>query len=306
MNFEGLSFSNSYWFLAGIIPLLLCFHAWIGKGQSVPLPMDQAGIKNRKFISVLLKLTAMIPPLILMVVIFILAGPKVKGRPQEERQLSNIQICLDASGSMRAAMGSKTRYEVAMDAVRNFTEYRKGDAFGLTVFGTQFINWVPLTKDTSAIALAAPFMAPDKMSGWFGGTNIASALAGCRHQLMKQEEGDRMIILLSDGRSNDPDATMNMAQELQRDGIVVYAIYIGDQTTSEMSGLAAVTGGKVFGVNNSEALEATFKHIDHMEKTKYLLSEPQDEDHFRPFAQIAISGLGLFVLTLFGLRYTPW
>ena len=306
MNFQGLSFSNSYWFLAGVIPLILCFHVWLSKGQSVFIPMDKSGIKNRKFISILLNLSAMIPPLIFMVVIFILAGPKVKGKPQQERQFTNIQICLDASGSMRAKMGSKSRYEVAMEAVKNFTEYRDGDAFGLTVFGTQFINWVPLTKDTSAIALATPFLAPDKMSSWFGGTNIASALEGCEHQLMKQQEGDRMIILLSDGRSSNPQATVAMAQELQKKGIIVYSIYIGDQATSEMSEVANITGGKVFGVNNPEALEATFRHIDQMEKTKYLLSEPKEEDYFRPFSQIALAGLSIMILTLFGLRYTPW
>ncbi len=42
----------------------------------------------------------LVPQLLLVVVIVILAGPQVQRVPDEERILSNIQICMDVSSSM--------------------------------------------------------------------------------------------------------------------------------------------------------------------------------------------------------------
>ncbi|MDD7985639.1 VWA domain-containing protein [Lentisphaera marina] len=307
MNLETIHFSSSIWFLLGILPLILMFQVFLSKGHSITLPMDGGKTKNQKYIKFFCDFAGLFPSLILLVVICLLAGPKIKGKPEDEKIISNIQICLDSSGSMRANFGGKNRYEVAMSAVKNFTEYRSGDAFGLTVFGSEYINWVPVTKDTSAIALATPFLAPDRMSKWFGGTNIAKALKGCQQQLMQQEEGDRMIILLSDGVSNSPSATVDMAQELRNNKIVVYCIYIGSGNGSpEMNALASITGGQVFGVNNPKALDETFRFIDKMEKAKFAKREAKEEDYYKPFSLAGLSLVSIYLLTLFGLRYNPW
>jgi len=307
MNLNLVTFSSSEWFLLGVIPLLLIFQVWLSKGQPITLPMDGGEASNQRFVRVLCNLAGMLPSLLLIIVIFILAGPKIKGKPEDEKIISNIQICLDSSGSMRANFGGKNRYEVAMQAVKEFTEYREGDAFGLTVFGTEYINWVPVTKDTSAIALATPFLAPDRMSKWFGGTNIAKALRGSQQQLLQQEDGDRMIILVSDGVSGSPNDTVDMAQELRNNKIVVYCIYIGSGNGSpEMNALAAITGGQVFGVNNPKALDETFRFIDKMEKAKFIKKEAKEEDYYKPFSIAGLSFLTLYLMSLYGLRYNPW
>jgi Ca-activated chloride channel homolog len=307
MNWEAISFSSSSWFLLALLPLILMFQVFLGKGHPIMLPMDGLANKNQKFIKALCDGAGLLPSLILLIVICILAGPKIKGKPEDEKIISNIQICLDSSGSMRANFGGKNRYEVAMGAVKSFTEYRQGDAFGLTVFGTEYINWVPVTKDTSAIALATPFLAPDRMSKWFGGTNIAKALKGCQQQLLQQEDGDRMIILVSDGVSNSPSATVDMAQELRNNDIVVYCIYIGAGNGSpEMNTLASITGGQVFGVNNPKALDETFRFIDKMEKAKFVKREAKEEDYYQPFAMAGLTVIAIYLLSLFGLRYNPW
>jgi Ca-activated chloride channel family protein len=285
----------------------LLFHVCLTKGHPIILPMDGSQVKSQKWLLVLCNSAGMLPALILVIAIFLLAGPKIKGKPEDEKIISNIQICLDSSGSMRANFGEKNRYEVAMGAVKKFTEYRRGDAFGLTVFGSEYINWVPVTKDTSAIALATPFLSPDKMSKWFGGTNIAKALKGCQQQLMQQEEGDRMIILVSDGISNNPQATNDMAQELRNNDIVVYCIHIGNgMSSNEMTNLAGITGGQVFGVDNPKALEETFRFIDSMEKAKFRKKEAKEEDYYQPFSVAGLTLLGMYIFSLFGLRYNPW
>ena len=305
MIWEKVSFESSLWFMAAIIPLFILFFTWLSKGHPVKLPADNTEGKSSKFLWFATNFVSMFPALLLVIVACILAGPKIQGKPEEEKVLNNIQFCLDSSGSMTAKLGSDTRYEVAMKAIKKFTEYRKGDSFGLTVFGTNYINWVPVTKDTSAIALATPFLAPQKMGKWFGGTMIGKALEGCRHELIKKEDGDRMIILVSDGQSGD-DVT-SAANALKNSNIVVYSIFIGNGSPPyQLSTISSITGGKVFSAKNPQGLDETFRHIDKMEKTKFKKSEPKEEDFYKPFTIAGLSLLGVYLLTLFGLRYTPW
>src|SRR6185503_14700649 len=99
---------------------------------------------------------------------------------ERERQMTNIQFCLDVSSSMTSPFGSGSRYDAAMDAISEFINQRKGDAFGLTIFGNEVLHWVPITKDVSAIKLATPFLRPEKMPYYFGGTQIGKALEECQ------------------------------------------------------------------------------------------------------------------------------
>ena len=115
-------------------------------------------------------------PIMLAIVIWILAGPMELGRPTTKRQVTNIQFCVDISGSMTASFGEGDRYEASMKAIDQFLEFREGDAFGLTFFGNEVLHWCPLTTDSSAIRCSVPFMHPRVAPGWFGGTEIGKAL----------------------------------------------------------------------------------------------------------------------------------
>ena len=75
-----------------------------------------------------------VPALILAVVIVILAGPQQLSEPRLKRALTNIEFCVDVSGSMNARFGDGTRYDASMSAIDDFLDYRDGDAFGLTFF----------------------------------------------------------------------------------------------------------------------------------------------------------------------------
>lgn len=305
MIFENISFESSMWFAFAIVPLFIMFYIWLSKGHPVKLPADNTDGRSSGFIWFLTNFASMAPAILLVIVTCILAGPKIQGEPEDEKIINNIQFCLDASGSMNASLGNGNRYDAAMEAIKKFTEYRKGDSFGLTVFGTTFINWVPVTKDSSAIRLAAPFLSPTKMGKWFGGTMIGKALKGCREELIKKEDGDRLVILVSDGASSDD--ISSAANELKRSNIVVYSIFIGNTSPpSQLYTISSITGGKVFSAANQQSLDETFKHIDMMEKTKFKKKEAKKEDFYRPFSIAGLSVLGFYLLTLFGLRYTPW
>src|SRR5207248_3209631 len=112
---------------------------------------------------VALEVAASLPAVLLAVALVLLAGPQRPGKPGTKRKLTNIEICLDISGSMTAKFGEGSRYDAAMKSVEEFVDYCKGDAVGLTFFGNSVLHWVPLTADPSAIKCAPPFMRPEKV-----------------------------------------------------------------------------------------------------------------------------------------------
>src|SRR6185503_6249203 len=117
-----------------------------------------------------LRMFESLPALILAVVILILAGPQAWSEPRTKRALTNIEFCVDVSGSMMAKFGEGDRYDASMAAINSFLDFRKGDAFGLTFFGNNVLHWVPLTTDPSAIKCAPPYMRPENAPPGFGGT----------------------------------------------------------------------------------------------------------------------------------------
>jgi Ca-activated chloride channel family protein len=196
-----------------------------------------------------------------------------------------------------------------MKAIDAFLDARKGDAFGLTFFGNNVLHWVPLTTDASAIKCSPPFMHPGTIPPWFGGTEIGKALRACRKVLIEREEGDRMIVLVTDGYSADLSggADEEIARELKRDGILVYTIHIAEgEIPREVTRIAELTGGEAFKPENTDELGNVFARIDSMQKTRLEKTQSEAADHFEPWCLVGIGLLGAGVLALFGLRYTPW
>ncbi len=71
-------------------------------------------------------------------------------------------------------------------------------------------------------------MKPENVPMWMAGTMIGKALLACKEILTSREEGDRMIILVSDGDSFDLSGGNDeaVAQTLRQNNITVYAIHI--------------------------------------------------------------------------------
>jgi Ca-activated chloride channel family protein len=241
--------------------------------------------------------------------IFILSGPQHLSEPKQEKVLKNIEFVLDVSRSMTSSFGDGSRADQAIQAILEFTEYREGDAFGLTIFGSDVVHWVPLTKDLSALRLAVPFLRPERMPPVMGGTRIGHALRAVKEVLTSREEGDRMIILVSDGNSFDLSggASHEIGEDLAADDIAVYYIHVAEgQPQDETYTLASLTGGEAFAAGDPEALREVFRNIDEMEPTRLQPAAPRHVDFFEPFVWAGLVLAGIHGLALFGLRYTPW
>jgi Ca-activated chloride channel family protein len=302
-------FMHPWYLVALLIPLALLFWVWWPKTPKLVLPYDHGRSRRGPVWRVMLDLAGSLPPLLLAIAIVLLAEPQQFGEPKEKRSLTNIEICLDVSGSMTAEFGEGTRYDAAMKSVDEFLSYRKGDAFGLTFFGNEYLHWCPLTTDVSAIRCSPPFMRPENIPIHFGGTEIGKAIKASRKVLEERQEGDKMILLVTDGFSSDLGAgsDVEIANQMKAAGVMVFSVIIGDSPAQEeVKTICHMTGGESFEAGDPAALPEVFKRIDQMKPAKVTKTMPDLSDNFWFFAVLGLSALGLMTLTALGLRAAPW
>ncbi|MEL7496212.1 MAG: vWA domain-containing protein [Planctomycetota bacterium] len=314
-----MSFANWYFLFLLFIPATMLVWVWLrdsfpalgyGSDRRVALPQDHGKGGTGWGWSLLIKMFESAAPLMLATGIILLAGPRHLGVPKAERELTNIEFCLDLSGSMMGRFGSGTRYDAAMQAINDFVDSRPGDAFGLTVFGDNAEHWIPLTTDPSAFRCAVPFLNPRRLPpGYGGGTMIGKGLRKCQSVLVTRPEGDRMIILVSDGASFDLGSGQEeeIGRSLKEDNIVVYSIHIGGGTSPpEVSAITNITGGESFSPQDVQSLNNVFRRIDQMRVAKMKRTYAEVLDWFSPFSIAGLSFIGLSLLAMLGVRYTPW
>jgi len=299
-----MTFSHPWVLLLLAVPVLLGWSI-VARRPGVVAPVDFSPARERPMLRALLGAFEVVPLLLLAVAVVLLAGPQTLQQPRRERSLTNIQICLDVSGSM----GGRN-YELATKAIEEFTLAREGDAFGLTLFGVAQVRWLPLTKDLQAIRDALPFADPFNQPSHMGGTMIGAALRFCgRNMVAESETGDRMIVLVSDGYSADlgDGVAEEIGEELRESGIVVYHVHIDESDVpAEVRDLVEVTGGEAFAATDASSLRAIFAHIDKMKPARFAPAGTVPLDEFGPFAAIALGLLGLGLVSLLGVRHSPW
>jgi len=301
-----MTFTHPMLLLLLAIPVLLLWAA-PARGWGLALPFDHEKHPRRRLLMWALGAFDCVPALLLAGAIVMLAGPQMLKQPKNARSLTNIQFCMDVSGSM----SWENRYDMAKEAIENFIKVREGDAFGLTMFGSHQIRWTPLTKDLSAVRNALPFANPDRQPQHMAGTRIGAALRFCRDNMVTEaQQGDRMIILVSDGESSDLGegfAEGDIAEELRDEKITVYHVHVSsDPIQDEIVEIAQRTGGDAFQATDPASLQRVFTHIDRMKPAEFQTVGTVPMDHFRPFALACLACLALHVIGLLGMRYTPW
>ena len=306
---DVFEFFRRPWVLTAlVVPIALILLVWRRGGAAVVLPYD-FGRRGGRWPRFFVRLAESLPSVVLAAFVVLCAGPQRWEEPRSKRALTNIEFCVDVSGSMTARFGDSDRYGAAMDAINDFLDFRKGDAFGLTFFGNSVLKWVPLTTDVSAFRCAPPFMHPNVAPPWMGGTEIGKALQACRKTLLESESGDRMIVLITDGMSADlfGGADEAIAQKLKADDITVYVVHVAEPPVpGEVAKIAAITEGEAFAPSDRSGIEAVFKRIDAMQKTRMEKTRAESADHFFPWCVGGLVALALLLLAAFGLRHVPW
>ena len=288
----GMTFVHPWVLMFLIAPVLIGL--WLGQRRAwgVALPFDHQPHRRRRFTGAVLTAFEVVPVLLLAVVILLLARPQVLRVPEEERILTNIQICMDVSGSMAA----DNRYEMAKEAIESFTYAREGDAIGFTIFGTQQVRWTPLTTDLDTIRRALPFADPRHQPPHMGGTMIGAALRFCRDNMLAEAtEGDKLIVLVSDGVSFDiTSGNVNeVADELIDADITLYHVHVGTSPVPyEVTEIANATGGEAFVATDESGLKRIFHHIDVMQPARFKPATAIPMDFFAPFAFAGLCLLG--------------
>ena len=173
---------------------------------------------------------------ILTIALLILAMARPQtGRKQTQVRTEGIDIVLvlDTSGSMQALdldadrpiNRRRNRLQVAKEVVEEFVQGRTNDQVGLVVFGSEAFTQCPLTLDHGIVAT---FLEGIEIGMAGDATAIGSALGTAVKRLRDSQAESKVIILLTDGRSNAGALSPEKAAEIAETfDIKVYAIGAG-------------------------------------------------------------------------------
>lgn len=310
-----MSCENPQWLFLLIVPVLVAITAIRHRGAVVAAPIAPVTLRSRRGLVVLLAIPTLIPPALLAILVVLLAGPvrfeQSTGRVPKE--LTNIQFCLNVSNTMLARrIGMHCRYCAATNAMGRFARDREGDAFGLTLFGTMPIVWVPLSDDVSALYRAAQLCYPDHMPDLVSRyPDTAAGLRTCIDQLTSRSKGSgsRLIILLTDGE--DPQLARHihdLSELMIQEEITLHVLLFQNPGSARtLDDLARRTPeGGLFDCSSAQELAEVFRTIDEMKRIEYEASTPQKVPQTRPWLVAGGSLALVYFLSLFGMRYTPW
>lgn len=215
----------------------------------------------------------------------------------------DLMLAVDISGSMGTEdmqLGDDfvNRLVVVKSVVNSFLAERQGDRVGLILFGTRAYLQAPLTFDLGSVQE----LLGDAPVGIAGGkTAIGDAIGLAVKRLRAKKEGERVLILLTDGANNVGEIAPVKAAELAASADVkIYTVGVGaDEMQLKMPGLfgalgsrtvnpsaeldeetlgkiAGLTGGDYFRARNTQRLQEIYATIDAMEPVS------QDAESFRP------------------------
>lgn len=249
-------------------------------------------------------------------------------RPQEGKKFSeiltegvDIVMALDTSGSMAAEdfqINSRrvNRLEVVRNVVSDFVKKRSNDRIGLVVFGEEAFTQCPLTLDHGIVL---DFLQNLEIAMAGNATAVGSAIGVAVNRMKDLKAKSRIIILLTDGRSNAGDLAPVKAAELAQSlGIKVYTIGVGtrgeapypvegpfgksyqmipaDLDEETLESIAKLTAAKYYRATDSEELQKIYDEIDQLEKTEVKLKEYSE--YYERFSIFLMIGLGLLGLEL--------
>ena len=136
------------------------------------------------------------------------------GRPQSGKEHTKIStegidiiLAVDTSGSMEALdldtdqplAQRRNRLEIVKDVVQDFVEARPNDQMGLVVFGSEAYTQCPMTLDHGILS---GFLDRLEIGMAGDGTALGNAIGRAVKRLKDSDAKSKVVVLLTDGRSN--------------------------------------------------------------------------------------------------------
>lgn len=180
-----------------------------------------------------------------------------------------------------------SRFDAVKQVGQEFIARREGDRIGLIVFSTTAHVHSPMTFDHQTVNR---FLQESFISMAGRATAIGDALGLAVRHMREHSEGDRTIILLTDGRNNAGELEPAIAGEIAAaEGIRVYTIGVGGPEDGRARGfmglhnlqqpegvdtqlleqIATQTGGEFFMARDSASLGMIYEQIHAMEPIEH-------------------------------------
>ncbi len=315
-----------YLALLALLPLLAIWHVRKGRRARGTLVHPDVGamktaVPQRRFKGY--RILPVLRWLALAAFIVALARPQtgVSGENVTAEGI-DIVLALDVSSSMLAEDMRPNRLEAAKDVATSFVAGRTSDRIGLVVFAGKAFTQVPLTLDYSVLTT---LLAELRVGMIEDGTAVGMGLATAVKRLQSSDATSKVVILLTDGRSNrgeiDPLTAAQMARALD---VRVYTVGAGsrgearvrvpnaaggtryvttrvDVDEPTLREAAEVTGGRYYRATDRQSLERIYSEIDQLETTEIQV------ENFTQYGEEFVWPLALGLLLLFmelGLRHT--
>jgi Ca-activated chloride channel family protein len=237
-------------------------------------------------------------------------------RPEKTVQVpverASVVLVTDVSASMSATDVEPTRLGAARRAASSFLKKVPGGLrVGLVAYSAEAQTLQTPTTDRSAVADALNSLQP--ISGTATGAGIRRALDDLK--AAGAGSGGRppaALVLLSDGRANDPVAADEAARAAKRARVPIYTVALGTAGATVVDGagqlvravpdpealkrIASLSGGEAFEASDSEQLDGIYDKLGSQLGTK-----PEKREVTALFAGFALLLLAGAVMSSLGL-----
>ena len=271
----GLGFAHLWAFLLLPLPLLAArLLPASARRRALPVPV---GIQNWLSAISDTQNTGILapPPRILLLglgwlaLILALSGPYLRGDRVVQPTGRDLTLAIDLSASMAetdipSETGDMPRYTIVREVAGRFLKRREGDRIALIGFGSEAFLISPLTFDAGAVS----DMLGELTIGLPGRkTDLGLAIGLTIKTLENEPEGDRLLVILSDGETNTGVlGAMDAARLAKQRGITIHTIGFAAQldaaNVEAMRSVAQETGGEFFAATSPEELERIYAQID--------------------------------------------
>jgi tight adherence protein B len=198
---------------------------------------------------------------------------------EEEPPPSTVMILFDISGSARGEPLAAAQ-DGASELARTVTA--QGAAVGLVPFSSEATVAVPPTEDAEEVVAAIDGLEAEGRTALYDAIVLASGE-------LEDREGDRSLVLFTDGGDNESAATLNDAIQaaVSVDApLINVALITSEQDPDVLDALAEGTEGQLLEVAELEQLQSTFEQVAEALTAGYILR--YDSDDLRDEIDLAI------------------